>query len=211
MTEHTTSYAGREKYDDQKSRKYQCRRPRKHQAEMRLIDRAFALVPKNHRVLDVPCGGGRVMLHLAQKGYTACGADLSESMLAIARESVSKANLSCVVERQDLEKLGYADRQFDTIVCFRLFHHFPSPEIRQRVVTELCRVAAKSVALSYFSPRSVQSFRRKLSGKDRDRFATPLSEVKDYFARAGFRLVKDFAQAPLIHTLHLALFERAPH
>jgi hypothetical protein len=89
-----------------------------------------------------------------------------------------------------------------------LFHHFPTPEIRQRVVSELCRVAAKSVALSYFSPRSVQSLRRKLSGKDRDRFATSLSEVEGYFARAGFRLVKDFAQTPFIHTLHLAVFER---
>src|SRR6266705_937294 len=105
-------------------------------------------------------------------------------MLAIARESVSKANLSCTVERQDLERLSYVDGQFDTIVCFRLFHHFPTPEIRQRVVSELCRVAAQSVVLSYFSPKSVQSLRRKLSGKDRDRFATPLSEVKAYFARA---------------------------
>jgi hypothetical protein len=69
-------------------------------------------------------------------------------------------------------------------------------------------VAAKSVALSYFSPKSVQSFRRKFSGKDRDRFATPLSEVKGYFHKAGFRLVKDFAQLALIHTLHLAVFER---
>src|ERR1051326_5163463 len=109
MAEQPTSYAGRVKYNGQRARGYQHRKPHKHRAEMRLIDRAFALVPKSHRVLDVPCGGGRVMLHLAQKGYTASGADLSESMLAIARESVSKANLSCVVERQDLEKLSYAN------------------------------------------------------------------------------------------------------
>jgi ubiquinone/menaquinone biosynthesis C-methylase UbiE len=208
MTERSPSYAGRVKYNDKQSRTYQCRKPHKHQAEMRLVDRAFALVPKSHRVLDVPCGGGRIMLHLAQKGYIASGADLSESMLAIARESVSRANLSCTVERQDLERLSYANGQFDTIVCFRLFHHFPSPEIRQRVVSELCRVAAKSVVLSYFSPNSVQSFRRKFSGKDRDRFATPLSEVKGYFRTAGFRLVKNFAQFPVVHTLHLAVFER---
>lgn len=208
MTEHPTSYAGRVKYDGKHSRNYQVRKPRKHQAEMRLIDRAFALVPKNHRVLDVPCGGGRVMIHLAKKGYQASGADLSESMLAIARDHVSEADLPCTVERQDLEKLSYADRYFDSIVCFRLFHHFPTPEIRQRVVSELCRVAATSVVLSYFSPRSVQSVRRKLSGKDRDRFATPLEEVKGYFANAGFRLVKDFAQTPLLHTLHLAVFDR---
>jgi SAM-dependent methyltransferase len=206
--EEAVAYRGRVKYNDQQSQTYQSRKPHKHQAEMRLIDRAFTLIPKSHHVLDAPCGGGRVMLHLAQRGYIASGADLSESMLAIARESVSRANLSCTVERQDLERLSYANGQFDTVVCFRLFHHFPSPEIRQRVVSELCRVAAKSVVLSYFSPNSVQSLRRKLSGKDRDRFATPLSEVKGYFRTAGFRLVKDFAQFPIVHTLHLAVFER---
>ena len=208
MTERLPSYAARVKYDDKQSQTYQSRKPPKHQAEMRLIDRAFALVPKSHRVLDVPCGGGRVMLHLAQQGYTTSGADLSESMLAIARQSVSGANLSCTVARQDLERLSYANGQFDTVVCFRLFHHFPNPGIRQRVVKELCRVAAKSVVLSYFSPVSVQSLRRKLSGKDRDRFATPLSEVTGYFRAAGFRLVKDFAQIPVVHTLHVAVFER---
>lgn len=209
MTENATSYRGRVKYDDKQSRKYQHRKPHKHQAEMRLIDRAFALVPKRHRVLDVPCGGGRVMLHLARKGYPASGADLSESMLAIVRETASELDLPCTVERQDLERLTYANGQFDTIVCFRLFHHFPNPEIRQRVISELCRVAAVFVVLSYFSPYSVQSVRRKFSGKDQDRFATPLAEVEGYFRNAGFRLVKDFAQLPVMHTLHLAVFERA--
>jgi SAM-dependent methyltransferase len=175
---------------------------------MRLIDRAFKRIPKSHRVLDVPCGGGRVMLHLAQKGYAACGADLSESMIAIARENASEAKLACTVEHQDIEKFTYADEQFDTIVCFRLFHHFPKVEIRQRVVSELCRVARQFVLLSYFSPYSVQSVRRKLSGKDKDRFATSLAEVEGYFRQAGFGLVEDFAQMRVFHTLHLAVFQR---
>jgi 2-polyprenyl-3-methyl-5-hydroxy-6-metoxy-1,4-benzoquinol methylase len=54
---------------------------------MRLVDRAFALVPKTHRVLDVPCGGGRVTIHLAQSGYQVSSADLSEAMLEIARRT----------------------------------------------------------------------------------------------------------------------------
>jgi cyclopropane fatty-acyl-phospholipid synthase-like methyltransferase len=208
MTKPTAAYPGRVKYDEKQSGKYQRRKPHKHKAEMRLIDRAFQRIPKNHRVLDIPCGGGRVMMHLAQKGYAASGADLSESMLTIAQESVFEAKLSCTVERQDLEKLTYADGHFDTIVCFRLFHHFPNAKIRQRVVSELCRVAGQFVVLSYFSPYSVQSVRRKLSGKDTDRFATSLAEVEGYFRPAGFRLVEDYAQMRVLHTLHLAVFAR---
>ena len=213
MTETTAAYRGRTKYNEKAARKYQVRKEAKHRAEMRMIDRAFAVVPKTHRVLDVPCGGGRVTIHLAKKGYNVSAADLSDSMIGIARENIAKEKLNCSVERQDIEKISLPDRAFDSIVSFRLFHHFPALEIRQRAVNELCRVARKYVALSYFSPLSVTSVKRKvraaLGGKKSDKHSTSLSEVENYFRSAGFRLVKDFAQVPLIHTLHLALFERA--
>lgn len=212
MTEQQVAYRGRVKYNEKTARKYQVRKEGKHLAEMRLVDRAFKLIPKSHRVLDLPCGGGRVTVHLAKQGYDLSSADLSESMLAITRENVAKNGFKCPVERQDIEKLTYGDRAFDTVVSFRLFHHFPNPEIRQRAVTELCRVAKQFVALSYFSPASVTSVKRGLraamGGRKSDKHPTPLSEVKKYFVKAGFKLVKDFAQLPIIHTLHLAVFER---
>ncbi len=203
----------RKHYDEQTARKYQQRKPRKDRAEMRLIDRAFALIDKNQRVLDAPCGGGRMLLHLAQAGYTVCGADLSEGMVQIARENLARHRVDCAVERQDLEKLTYPDKHFDTILCFRLFHHFPTPELRQRIIRELCRVAGRNVLLSYFSPLSGTSVYRKvraaLGGRRAAKHATSLAEVAGYFTASGFRLVKDFAQTPLLHTLHLAVFERS--
>lgn len=207
------AYRGRTKYTKETSKKYQKRKPGKHRAEMRLIDKAFKHIPKSHRVLDVPCGGGRVTIHLAKKGYKLSAADLSENMIELARQHVAEAELDCHVEHQDVEKLLIPDKGYDTIVSFRLFHHFPSPEIRQRVVNELCRVAAHNVALSYFSPVSWTSMKRKLraarGGRKSDKHATPLSEVTGYFKNAGFRLVKDYAQLPVIHTMHVAVFERA--
>lgn len=212
MSEPSAAYRGRTKYDEKTARKYQVRKEGKHLAEMRMVDRAFALVPMSHCVLDVPCGGGRVTLHLAKKGYAVSAADLSDSMIEITRELVAKNHLNCSVEKQDIEQLSFADRSFDTVISFRLFHHFPTPEIRQRAASELCRVARKYVALSYFSPLSVTSARRTLrsalGGKKSEKHPTPLREVQRYFETAGFRLVKDFAQMPLIHTMHLALFER---
>jgi hypothetical protein len=50
--------------------------------------------------------------------------------------------------------------------------------------------------------------RAAVGGKKSDKHTTPLREVEGYFAAAGFGLVRDFAQLRLIHTLHLALFER---
>ena len=207
------AYRGRVKYTKETSKKYQQRKPSKHRAEMRVLDRAFKLIPKTHKVLDVPCGGGRVTIHLSKKGYEVSAADLSEDMIEIARQALADNKLDCSVERQDVEKFTLGDRSFDTIVSFRLFHHFPNPEIRQRVAKELCRVAAHNVVLSYFSPNSWTSVKRKLraarGGRKSDKHATSLVEVEDYFKKVGFRLVKNFARAPLIHTLHVAVFERS--
>ena len=212
MTEQQVAYRGRVKYNEKTARRYQVRKEGKHLAEMRLVDRAFKLIPKSHRILDLPCGGGRVTVHLAKQGYDLSSADLSEAMLEITRENVASNGLKCPVERQDIEKLTYGDGAFGTVISFRLFHHFPNPEIRQRAVSELCRVAKHFVVLSYFSPASVTSVKRSLraavGGRKSDKHPTSLSEVRGYFAKAGFRLVKDFARVPIIHTLHLAVFER---
>lgn len=206
------AYRGRIKYTPEAAEKYQVRKDSKNRAEMRLVEKGFALIPKDARVLDVPCGGGRVTVHLSKLGYQVSAGDLSDAMLKIAREAVAKAGFKCEVTKQDIEKLAFPDRSFDAIVSFRLFHHFPNPEIRQRAVRELCRVAGKWVALSYFSPASVTSIKRKIraamGGRRSEKHPTPLTEVAGYFEKCGFRLVKDFAQIPLLHTLHLAVFER---
>jgi SAM-dependent methyltransferase len=189
------------------------RKPAKHRAEMQMIDRIFAHIPVRHRVLDCPCGGGRLTMHLAQKGYQVTGADVSEEMVNLAREQITRSKLNCPIEAGDLEKLAYPDHSFDTVICFRLFHHFPEPQIRKVVIGELCRTAATYVALSYFSPVAFTSVYRKvraaLGGRKPRKWATSLKEIERYFAANGFRLVRDFAQSPLVHTLHVALFERA--
>ena len=158
MSEPSVAYRGRVKYNEETAQRYQVREEGKHRAEMRLVDRAFTLIPKTHRVLDLPCGGGRVTVHLALQGYDLSSADLSEAMIAITRENVAKNGFKCPVERQDIEKLTYSDKHFDSVISFRLFHHFPNPEIRQRAVTELCRVAR------HFVTRIVLTSMRGLRG-----------------------------------------------
>jgi len=207
------AYTGRVKYDQKRATKYQDRKAGKHNAEMRLIDKAFSHVPKSHRILVVPCGGGRVSVHLASQGYDLNAGDLSDSMIAIATENYKKNGLKGTVRKLDVEKFDLPDRAFDTVVSFRLFHHFPTPEIRERVAGELCRIAKHSVVLSYFSPLSVTSAKNRLlamvGGKKEKKFSTSLTEIENYFRAHGFKLVKDYAQTPILHTLHVAVFERS--
>jgi len=211
-TESNPAYRGRVKYTPEKARAYQVREAGKEQSELRLVARAFKLVPRG-RVLDAPCGGGRVALMLAGLGYEMTAADLSDSMMMITREKIQAAGFKIPVERQDVESLTYPDKHFDAIVSFRLFHHFPNAEVRQRVVRELCRVARDHVALSYFSPYSFTSLQRKWraarGGRKSQKHSTALSEVRSYFRNCGFELVRDFARSNFIHTLHLAVFRRS--
>jgi 2-polyprenyl-3-methyl-5-hydroxy-6-metoxy-1,4-benzoquinol methylase len=210
-TDARPAYSGRVRYTPTASLKYQQRNPRRHEAEMRLIARAFQLVPPG-RVLDVPCGGGRVGLWLARQGYTVTAADLSDGMLDITRQNATLESLSVDVQRQDVECLSFESKSFDAVVSFRLFHHFPNQEIRARAVAELCRVSRRHVLISYFNPWSTtalkQSAKTILFKRPKTKHPTSLSEVRGYFQFNGFQLVRDFAQMPFLHTLHLAVFER---
>jgi len=186
-------------------------KPVKMVAEMRLIHRAMMLVPNTHHVLDVPCGDGRVMLDLAQRGYAVTGADVSEEMTHAARQAMAESGLSCPVHREDLQQLTFPDRSFDTVICFRLFHKLPT-ELRQVIIGQLCRVSRHYVLLSYFSAWSYISLNRKLyevvGGNKPDRLATALKDLKGAFAHCGFELLKDFAQLPLLRAVHLAMWKR---
>lgn len=209
-----TAYFGKHKYDTPRANAYQRISPRKNRAEMALVDRALATMDAGS-LLDLPCGGGRVALRAARCGFDVTAADVSEAMLAITRANAAALGADIVVERQDIECLEYADRSFDHAICFRLFHHFPTVSLRRRVVQELCRTTRQCVAVSYFSPWSVTSLRRRtraaLTGVAPRKHACSLDELRRHFASAGFRLVGDHARARFVRSLHLAVFERVPH
>lgn len=201
------AYSARKRYSEKTSELYLHRNPRRHRAEMQLLARVFANVPHGS-VLDIPSGGGRVGIFLAQQGYQVTCADYSQAMVDITRR---EAGPGIAVERQDIEAMTYPDGAFDTVVCFRLFHHFPDREIRARAVREMCRVARQRVALSYFSPFAFSALERKVRGVIKGRqskFATSLGEVRGYFEACGFRLERDFGLIPLVQTLHVGLFVR---
>lgn len=71
------------------------------------IERLLAL-PAGGDVLDVPCGGGRLALEFARRGYRATGVDLSDAFLAHARAAAA-ADSVCW-EHRDMRDLPWRDR-----------------------------------------------------------------------------------------------------
>jgi 2-polyprenyl-3-methyl-5-hydroxy-6-metoxy-1,4-benzoquinol methylase len=71
-------------------------------------------VPKGARLLDVPCGGGRLSLALAQQGYQLTGVDWSLEFLDHARSCDTDHGVTW--ERRDMRDLPWRAR-FDGAFC----------------------------------------------------------------------------------------------
>ena len=68
------------------------------------------------RLLDVPCGDGRLSLELAGRGYRVTGVDISEDFLAAARESATALGLAIEWRRSDMRDLPWHE-EFDGAFC----------------------------------------------------------------------------------------------
>jgi SAM-dependent methyltransferase len=82
--------------------------------EAELLARTLA-VPSGAELLDVPCGGGRLSLALAQRGYRLTGVDWSREFLNHARSSDTLHRVTW--ERRDMRDLPWPAR-FDGAFCF---------------------------------------------------------------------------------------------
>jgi SAM-dependent methyltransferase len=72
------------------------------------------LGPGPGRCLDVGCGGGRLVVALAEAGWTACGVDLSEDQLRVAERRAGAVAEALV--RADAASLPFGDGEFDAVV-----------------------------------------------------------------------------------------------
>ncbi|MGB3535293.1 MAG: class I SAM-dependent methyltransferase [Microcoleaceae cyanobacterium] len=92
---------------------------------------AISLCPENGTILDLGTGTARIPILIAQQRQrlNIIGIDLSENMLKIGSENVSRAGLNAKIklEKVDAKNLDYSDRQFDGIISNSIIHHLPDP------------------------------------------------------------------------------------
>ena len=69
------------------------------------------------RVLDVPCGDGRLAIELAARGRSVTGVDLSPRFLAAAREESAARRVDVAWRESDMRDLSGLPR-FDAALCF---------------------------------------------------------------------------------------------
>jgi len=118
-------------------------------AQMRLLERVH--LQPGERVLDVACGTGLVSIAAAARvdpGGTVVGTDLSEGMLAVARDLVVRRGLSNVdLERMDAEGLTLPDRTFDAAVCALGLMYVPDPVGSLREMRRVLKPGGRAAVL----------------------------------------------------------------
>lgn len=205
----------RVKSDPVSAELYTKRRPHKHQFEMKMVEEAMAMLPKAgvNSVLDAPCGVGRLSLWLGQQGYQVTAVDLGEAAVSYTQQLLAGNNIEADVSSQNIFKLPFGDKQFDAAVCFRLLHHFDASADQQALIAELCRVSGGYVVISYFSPYSITTLRRKLrrrlTGKPVKQYPNTLAQVEQMFKACQFDLLGTVKRSGVLHSLQVAVFKSA--
>ncbi len=127
----------------------------------RLVERLLRSIelPRDARVLDVPCGDGRLTAGLSRFGRPH-GVDVSTEMLAAARARPGGSE-PLPVMLGDAAHLPFRAETFELVVCCRLLHHLTADAALERVAAELVRVSRRFVAASFWDSASWHAWRRR--------------------------------------------------
>ncbi len=109
-------------------------------------------------VLDIATGTGDLAIALAKKNRSVkiTGADISDKMLAVAKEKIAKRNLSERIEftKTSSEELPFPDSSFDAAMVAFGVRNFYNP---QQGLSQICRVlkpGGKIYVLEFTMPKS---------------------------------------------------------
>jgi SAM-dependent methyltransferase len=153
--------------------------------ERRVIRRALAIAGvRDARVLDVPCGAGRLTPLLAPVSSLLVSCDYSPAML---RQFRSARGRPCLVG--SAFDLPFADRAFDAVFSARLSHHIESDARRADYLREILRISDRVVIVTIFDRGSLKNRLRELSRRvtgKRSKHTFARSDVQRIAGASGF-------------------------
>lgn len=107
-------------------------------ADLDRVVETLGLTPGD-KVLDAPCGHGRLANLLAERGMEVTGVDATREFIDLARADAIERGVEVDYRVGDLRELG-VDGPFDAVVCwFTSFGYFDDPG-NQGVLAEFARV-----------------------------------------------------------------------
>lgn len=188
-----------EKYPTEYSNRWRDRR------EKACIVECLNAIPSGSKVLDLPCGTGRLTRLLVERGYRVIAADVSEAMLSRAKENYATYRNAqggkvpdVPFSLRDVLKTGFQTDEFDGVSCIRLFHHFSEAETRRAALSELRRICRGPIVVTFLNSFALDRFSSWLKMRIRRREPEnqrpiPYSTFAADIAAAGLKIDKKMA------------------
>lgn len=151
---------------------------------------AAARLTGNERVLDIATGPGYIAEAFARAAREVVGVDLTDAMLAIARERTTERGVPNVSFRAaDAQNLPFENGAFDVVVCRLALHHLQNPLEVLREMARVCRaggtVLVEDIYASEFPERSAYQDRWEILRDPSHVRTLPISELLRLFGKAG--------------------------
>lgn len=158
--------------------------------EYQLLNRLLSSQPRSRTLLELPCGGGRLSPAMARYADLMIEADVALGQVQYGRTNRRSETPQLWMTASAL-RIPFRDASVDSVVCVRLCHHLPQPKERNRLVSELLRVARRFVVMTFFDYHSLKNrlhrARRRFHQK-RLKYTMTQQEVRAIAAQHGARL-----------------------
>jgi SAM-dependent methyltransferase len=166
--------------------------------DTRLLYRAIDSVgglPKGSAVLDIPTGGGVALRGIRPgQGIRYVAADISPDMLERAGRVAREHGVEDQVELRsaDVERLPFADGEFDLCLSFAGLHCFPDPRAAVREIARVVRPAGRFTGSVFLTGTGLRYLPTIVGGRAAGVMGPSGSEadLDDWLHDAGFREVR---------------------
>jgi SAM-dependent methyltransferase len=154
------------------------------------------------KILDVGCGPGWVTEYFARLGYNMTGIDISEGLIAVARERLERLSyqvdqetpLKCRYLTHDIEAAPLREK-FDAIICYDALHHFDDEQTVFQNLAAMLDTGGVLFILEGHKPPAGSATESELRGfmEKYQTLESPFTEdyLRTLIDRNGFAIVAD--------------------
>lgn len=130
--------------------------------EKRCLRKAFSGVSRSAKLLDVPCGTGRLAEVLLDEGFFVTGVDISAAMLEVARRKLQRYADRFDTRVADVVDLAKQEpKRYDAALCARVLMHFPLDQ-QAAFLASVAKLAKGRVVFTQSFSSPYQRFRRRV-------------------------------------------------
>ena len=156
-----------------------------------LIPLLAQLLPKNLRIVDLGCGTGELVAHLAGAGQHVVGVEPEPAMLALAKERVQSFDNVLLVQG-GLDALPLDPESFDLALCSLVLHHVANLPAAFQEIHRVLNPGGRIIILDMLAHRR-DEYRRSMGHKHLG-FDRP--QLQHLLGEAGL-VLKSFSALPL--------------